>query len=97
ALLAVTPEQQEAFGRASAGYVGSSYGWQDFTHNGGLTWAYDTAGPGNVALIGELPRQAILALGFGSSAEAATTLARSALTEPFTVSWERQLTAWTRW
>jgi len=97
ALLASTPEQQDAWGHASAGYVGSSDGWQDFAHNGGLTWRYDTAGPGNVALIGELPRHAVVALGFGSSAESATTLARTALTEPFAVAWERQLTAWTRW
>jgi glucoamylase len=97
ALLAVTPEQQDAWGRASAGVVGTSDGWQDFAHNGALTWAYDTAGPGNVALIGELPRHAVLALGFGSSPEGAITLAHTALTEPFSVSWERQLTAWTRW
>ncbi|HEV3182282.1 MAG TPA: glycoside hydrolase family 15 protein [Steroidobacteraceae bacterium] len=97
ALAAVTAQQQEAFGRASAGYVGSSDGWQDFARNGGLTWQYDSAGPGNVALIGELPRQAVLALGFGSSAESAATLALTALSEPFTVSWERQLIAWTRW
>ncbi len=97
ALLAATPEQQDAWGRTSAGYVGTSDGWQDFAHNGALTWAYDTAGPGNVALVGELPRHAVLALGFGSSAEAAITLARTALTEPFSVSWERQLTAWTHW
>jgi glucoamylase len=97
ALLATTPEQADAFGRASAGYVGSSDGWQDFAHNGALTWSYGTAGPGNVALTAELPRRCVLALGFGSSAESATTLARTALTEPFAVSWERQLTAWTRW
>lgn len=97
ALLASTPEQQDAWGRASAGYVGSSDGWQDFAHNGRLTWSYEAAGPGNVALTGELPRHCVLALGFGSSAESATTLARTALTEPFAASWERQRTAWTRW
>jgi hypothetical protein len=43
--------------RASAGYVGSSDGWQDFSHNGKLTWEYSAAGPGNIALLGELPRQ----------------------------------------
>ena len=96
-LAAVTPEQQDAWGRASAGYVGSSDGWQDFARHGALTWDYDTAGPGNVALAGELPRHAILALGFANSPESATTLARTALTETFAVSWERQLTAWTRW
>jgi glucoamylase len=97
ALAAVTLEQQDAFGRASAGNVGSSDGWQDFARNGGLTWQYTDAGPGNVALIGELPRQAVLALGFGSGAESAATLALSALSQPFELSWERQLTAWTRW
>ncbi|HEY6824949.1 MAG TPA: glycoside hydrolase family 15 protein, partial [Steroidobacteraceae bacterium] len=97
ALAAVTAQQQEAFGRASAGVVGASDGWQDFARNGRLTWQYDDAGPGNVALIGELPRQAVLALGFGSSPESAATLALSALSEPFAISWERQLTAWTSW
>jgi glucoamylase len=97
ALLAVTPEQTEALGRVSAGNVGTSDLWQDFAHNGAMTWSYDSAGPGNVALGAELPRQALLSLGFAGSTEAAATLARTALTEPFSVSWERQLTAWTRW
>ena len=97
ALAAVTAQQHDAWGRASAGFVGSSDGWQDFAHNGALTWQYDSAGPGNVALIGELPAQAVLALGFGSSPDSAATLALTALSEPFAISWERQLTAWTRW
>jgi len=97
ALAAVTPEQQDAFGRASAGFVGSSDGWQDFARNGALTWQYESAGPGNVALIGELPRHAVLALGFGSTPESAATLALTSLSEPFEASWERQLTDWTRW
>jgi glucoamylase len=97
ALAAVNPHQQNAWGRASAGYVGSSDGWQDFARNGALTWEYDTAGPGNVALLGELPRQAVLALGFGSSPEAAATLALTALSEPFAISWERQRSTWTSW
>ena len=97
ALAAVTAQQQDAWGRASAGFVGASDGWQDFAHNARMTWEYDSAGPGNIALLGELPRQAVLALGFGSSAQSAATLALSALSEPFEISWERQLTAWTRW
>jgi Glucodextranase, domain N len=32
-----------------------------------MTWEYENAGPGNIALMAELPRQAVLALGFGSS------------------------------
>jgi glucoamylase len=97
ALAAATAQQHDAWGRASAGFVGSSDGWQDFANHGALSWEYDSAGPGNVALIGELPAQAVLALGFGSSTESAATLALTALSEPFAVSWERQLTAWTRW
>jgi glucoamylase len=97
ALAAATRRQRDAFGRASAGFVGSSDGWQDFAHDGVLSWEYDSAGPGNVALIGELPQQAVLALGFGSSQESAATLAISALSEPFAVSWERQVNAWSDW
>ena len=97
ALAAVNLQQQDAWGRASAGYVGNSDGWQDFARNGALTWEYDAAGPGNVALLGELPRQAVLALGFGSSPDAAATLALTALSEPFAIPWERQQSTWSGW
>jgi glucoamylase len=79
--------------QASAGYVGSSDGRQDFSHNGKLTWEYSAAGPGNIALLGELPRRSVLALAF----EAATALAFNALFEPFETTWERQIGAWTQW
>jgi glucoamylase len=97
ALAAVTGQQRDGWGRASAGFVGFSDGWQDFAHHGALTSEYPSAGPGNVALIGELPREAVLALAFGSSPESAATLAHNALSEPFELPWEQQLTAWTRW
>ena len=97
ALAAVTAGQQEAFSRASAGFVGDSDGWQDFSRNGAMTWEYDSAGPGNVALLGELPRQAVVALGFGSSADSAATLALTALSEPFEVNWSHQHDSWAQW
>jgi glucoamylase len=97
ALAAATPAQDDAFGRASAGFVGETDGWQDFKQHGAMTWEYDAAGPGNVALLGELPRQAVLALGFGSSADSAATLALTALHEPFESSWTRQHAAWAGW
>ena len=97
ALGAVTHRQRDAFGRASAGYVGFSDGWQDFSRNGAMTWEYPAAGPGNVALMGELPRACVLALAFGSSPESAATLAFTALFEPFEISWERQISEWTQW
>ena len=97
ALAAATPAQGQAFGRASAGFVGENDGWQDFHRHGAMTWEYSEAGPGNVALLGELPRQAVLALGFGSSAESAATLALTALEAPFEETWSYQQTVWARW
>lgn len=37
ALAAVDADQRDAFGRASAGYVGVSDGWQDFARHGAMT------------------------------------------------------------
>ncbi|HXQ42814.1 MAG TPA: hypothetical protein VN821_16210, partial [Candidatus Udaeobacter sp.] len=54
ALGAVDKDQRDAFLRLGAGYVGVNDGWQDFALHGAMTWEYRTAGPGNVALMGEL-------------------------------------------
>ncbi len=97
ALAAVDTTQRDAFGRASAGYVGTSDGWQDFNRNGAMQWQFNEAGPGNVALMGELPRQATLALGFGSSRESAATLAVGALAQPFADHWRTQIDRWQAW
>lgn len=97
ALAAVDADQRDAFGRASAGYVGASDGWQDFRRNGRMSWAYRTAGPGNVALIGELPRHAVLGLGFGSSMESAATLAVSSVLQPFDTVLQHQIADWEAW
>ena len=97
ALAAADGRQRDAWGMTSAGYVGASDGWHDFSANGAMTWQYDRAGPGNVALAGELPRAATLALGFGTSRESAATLAFSALTEPFDVAWDRHVAEWRGW
>jgi glucoamylase len=97
ALTAVGEGQRDAFARASAGYAGASDGWQDFSRNGAMTWEYGSAGPGNVALLGELPRTCTLALAFGSSPEAAATLALTALFEPFEATRERHLKGWRDW
>jgi glucoamylase len=97
ALAAASRKQHDAWGRASAGYVGASDGWQDFTRNAAMTWEYAAAGPGNVALLGELPRSAVLALAFGSSIESAATLALSAVFEPFDATLARHVDSWTQW
>ena len=97
ALAAVDNRQQDAWDRASAGYVGASDGWQDFSQHGRMEWQYSRAGPGNVALMGKLPRQATLALGFAGSKESAATLAVSALLRPFAEPWQQLLDGWSVW
>ncbi|MEO7938830.1 MAG: glycoside hydrolase family 15 protein [Burkholderiaceae bacterium] len=97
ALACVDAAQNDAWGTTSAGYVGVSDGWQDFKHNGRMAWQYDDAGPGNVALLGQMPRAATLALGFASSKESAATLALSAACQPFNVVWRHHTASWKRW
>lgn len=90
--------QRDAWRRASAGFVGVSDGWQDFASNGVMTWTYDRAGPGNVALLGEFNcRSAVLALAFAGNKESAATLAISALLQPFEAVWHRHARSWEAW
>ena len=87
----------DAILRGSAGGFGISDGWQDFHRNGRMSWAYEHAGPGCVALIGELQREGRLALGFATSRQAAATLAVSALMDDFDAEWSSQVAAWQEW
>lgn len=79
------------------GYLETSAGRQDFYRHGRMTWEYDRAGPDAVSLMGELPKQATLALGFGTSKESAATLAMSSLTEDFSEVWGAQCRVWEAW
>ncbi len=97
ALVAVDVSQQDAWLRTSAGYVGTSDGWQDFSRHGKMEWQHTHAGPGNVSMMGELPRHATLALGFAGSKESAATLAISALKRPFDEPWQQLLDDWSVW
>lgn len=97
ALAAVDAAQQDAIQRASAGYVGASDGWQDFARNGAMMWEHPVAGPGNVALMAELPSRCVLGLGFGSSCESATTLAISSLLQPFESLLRKESADWEAW
>jgi glucoamylase len=90
--------QRGAWRRTSAGYVGTSDGWRDFAAHGRMTWTYSQAGPGNVALLGELgSHHAVLALGFAGSNESASTLAISSLLHPFERVWQLYTEAWRDW
>jgi glucoamylase len=86
------------FSRGSAGYVGASDGWQDFSRNGAMTWTWPLAGPGNVALTGEAPGQSgVLALAFASDAEGAHTVALESLARDFDAVRTECVDGWRRW
>ncbi|HEY7880264.1 MAG TPA: hypothetical protein VID31_05440, partial [Streptosporangiaceae bacterium] len=71
---------QPGFTRAGAGYVGDTDGWTDFSRNQSMTLTHSQAGPGVVALTGELTAASgLLALGFGDSQEAARAAAQASL------------------
>jgi glucoamylase len=62
-----------------------------------MTWRHTAAGPGNVALTGQLARETVLALGFASNRKAAATLALSALQQPFESAWQSHRHNWNTW
>lgn len=97
ALAAAKDDGPDAWLRCSAGCSEASDGWQDFDRHGHMTWQYDSAGPGAVTLTGELPEQGTLALGLGTSREAAATLAVASLMEDFSLAWDKQCRAWDAW
>ncbi|PSJ18905.1 glycosyl hydrolase [Nitrosomonas supralitoralis] len=97
ALMASSETDEVTWGRCSVGCLEQSDGWQDFNRHGRMIWQYDSAGPGAVTLMGELSSQATLALGFGSSMEAAATLAMSSLNEDFSSVWNAQCRVWEEW
>jgi len=97
ALAAAARGGADAWQRCSAGILETSDGWQDFAQHGRMTWAYDEAGPGAVALMGQLPGEATLALGLATSKESAATLAVSGLMEDFSTVWDAQCRAWEAW
>jgi glucoamylase len=97
ALCATDADGADAWQRCSAGSLEASDGWQDFNRHGRMTWQYDSAGPGAVTLMGELPPAGRLALGLATSKEAAATLALSSLMDNFSAEWDSQCRAWGSW
>ena len=85
----------------SVGFAGVSDGWQDLTRHFGLTWAYDRAVDGNVALTAELALPSdgplYLALGFGRSPTEAAFRARASLQDDFARIARHYARAWRDW
>jgi glucoamylase len=86
----------------SAGFVGVSDGWQDLVLHKQLTWAYERAENGNVALVGEMDLAAsggtlLVALAFGGSVAEAGHAARASLLMGFDSAYDRYVHAWHLW
>ena len=84
--------------RLSCGFVGVSDGWQDLARHGELTYRFQSASDGTVAISGEGgSRHGVLALGFAYSPSGAYTRARTALAADFDASRSDFLQAWREW
>jgi glucoamylase len=88
------------FVRGSVGYVGTSDGWTDLSHHRTLSWEFDRAPNGNVALTGEVPLRGrtefTLGLALGDSVPAAITAVFQSLSTPFEVHQRRFVEQWSR-
>ena len=84
--------------QCSAGYVGASDGWQDLRAHGRLTWNFDHAGPGAVALCAQAnAASGVLALGLADTPTGAATLARASLATGFDDARARFTQHWAHW
>ena len=88
--------------RRSVGYVGHSDAWQDLVEHGEMTWAYDRADNGNIALAGaiDLPRDGspfVLAVAFGGDAAEAGHRARASLQDGFDRAKSVYVSGWRDW
>src|SRR6266699_333201 len=82
----------------SCGYVGVSDGWSDISSHKRMTWFFDDAPDGNIALTGQIAipddGEFMLALGFGRDAPEAGQQALSALVQPFDDSMKKYIQEW---
>ncbi len=88
--------------KRSIGFAGSSDGWQDLSRNFQMTWEYNRAENGNIALTAEIDLAAcsgefLLLLGFGAIwAEAAQQVISSQLT-PYESMRHDYMSHWQHW
>jgi len=86
----------------SAGYVGTSDGWQDLFQHKQMTWTFTRVENGNVALTGEVDLQVtngafVLALGFGSTSTEAGHRVIASLLDGFDAAQGAYVKAWQGW
>ena len=86
----------------SVGFVGQSDGWRDLSMHHRLTWAYERAENGNVALTGQVDLAScdgkfVLALGFGRTAAEAAHRAAASLWDGFDHAFSVYCEGWNHW
>lgn len=89
--------------KGSAGFVGTSDGWQDLMQHKEMTWEFERAENGNVALVGEFDLQEsnennfLVALGFGRNPEEAGQRARASILQNFESAKSQFISEWEEW
>ncbi|MBY0525647.1 MAG: glucan 1,4-alpha-glucosidase [Gemmataceae bacterium] len=86
----------------SAGFSGVSDGWQDVNQHKRMTWNYDRAENGNVALTGEVDLQqtngtVLFSLGFGRTGSEAGHRALASLLDGFDIARKHYIQGWREW
>jgi len=88
--------------KRSAGFVGTSDGWQDLNQHKHMTWSYARADGGNVALTGEVDLKTsggsfVIALGFGLNPAEAGQRVLASLLDGFDSARSIYLHEWQEW
>lgn len=88
--------------KRSVGFVGTSDGWQDLSEHFQMTWEYDRAENGNIALTAEIDLAAcngefLLVLGFGGIWAEAGQQVISSLLAPYEKTREEYVFHWRHW
>jgi glucoamylase len=86
----------------SVGFVGRSDGWRDLAQHRRMTWSFDRAENGNIALLGEIDLASCegaftLALGFGRNAAEAGNRALASLSDGFERAKTGYIREWQAW
>jgi glucoamylase len=89
------------FSACSVGYVGRSDAWQDVSQHKKMTWQFDLAKDGNVAICGELDMAQTtefeLVIAFGDTPEDALALAQASINDSFDTLKEQYVSEWVAW
>lgn len=88
--------------KRSVGFVGVSDGWQDVSQHKQMSWEYDRAEDGNIAMTAEIDLLACegkftLALGFGRTPAEASLRARASLQDGFEAVQDAYIQEWRGW